>query len=108
MKIKKNKILYILILPIFFLYSCGAIKEGFGSKKNSTEEFLVEKKSPLVMPPDFDELPMPKEAKEEEKDDTGIKSLITNNSSNKDQTKVQNEIGDQSVEGSIIEKIQNN
>jgi hypothetical protein len=53
-------------------------------------------------------LPMPKEAKEEEKDDTGIKSLITNNSSNKDQTQVQNETGDQSVEGSIIEKIQNN
>ena len=50
MKIKKNKILYILILPILFLYSCGAIKEGFGSKKNSTEEFLVEKKSPLVRP----------------------------------------------------------
>ena len=38
------------------------MKKGFESqRKNSTDEFLVEKKSPLVMPPDFDELPIPKE-----------------------------------------------
>ena len=30
-------------------------------KKSSTDEFLVEKKSPLVMPPDYNELPIPKE-----------------------------------------------
>ena len=29
-------------------------------KKNSSDEFLVEKKSPLVMPPDYNELPIPK------------------------------------------------
>ena len=100
---------FTLLCLLLFLLGCGSLKEGFSNqKKNSSDEFLVEKKSPLVMPPDFNELPMPKKAKEEEKDDTGIKSLITNNSSNKDQTQVQNETGDQSVEGSIIEKIQNN
>ena len=30
------------------------------SKEKSTDEFLVEKKSPLVMPPEFNELPVPK------------------------------------------------
>ena len=105
---KQHKI-YIVICIAIFLSSCGTLKEGFtNQKKNNTDEFLIEKKSPLVMPPDFNELPMPKEVKEEEKNDSGIKSLITNNSSNKDQTQMQNETGDQSVEGSIIEKIQNN
>ena len=51
-------------------------------KKSSTDEFLVEKKSPLVMPPDYNELPIPKEKIEQ----TGItenefKTLITQNKS---------------------------
>ena len=47
-------------------------------KKNNTDEFLVEKKSPLVMPPDFDELPIPKEI-ENKKDinENEFKTLIT-------------------------------
>ena len=46
--------------------------------KNNTDEFLVEKKSPLVMPPDFDELPIPKEI-ENKKDinENEFKTLIT-------------------------------
>jgi len=109
MKIKKIKILYLLILSILFLNSCGAIKDGFASKKkNNTEEFLVEKKSPLVMPPDYNELPMPKETKEEEENENGIKSLITNNSTDKDQAQEKSDIGKQSIEGSIIGKIKSN
>ena len=43
------------------LTSCSTVKKGFQNpKKNNSDEFLVEKKSPLVMPPDFDELPIPK------------------------------------------------
>ena len=42
--------------------SCGTIKEGFTmQKKDNTDEFLVEKKNPLKLPPDFDELPIPSE-----------------------------------------------
>jgi len=57
MKIIKN-ILVILIVS-FFIYSC----EGFKLKKKSTsgEEFLIEKKDPLILPPDFSKLPEPKE-----------------------------------------------
>jgi hypothetical protein len=37
------------------------MKSAFeNQKKNNTDEFLVEKKSPLVMPPDFNELPFQK------------------------------------------------
>ena len=39
-----------IIISILALNSCGTIKEGFSSqKKNSIDEFLVEKKSPLVI-----------------------------------------------------------
>ena len=51
------------VLPIFifaFLQSCGSVSEGFKLKKGNTgEEFLVEKKNPLVLPPNFNELPKP-------------------------------------------------
>ena len=56
-----KKISLILFLTIAFLtfQSCQTVKEGFTSqKKKSTDEFLVEKKSTLVMPPEFNELPM--------------------------------------------------
>jgi len=45
------KILLILNLLIF-ISSCGSVKKAFSNqKKNSSDEFLVEKKLPLVMPP---------------------------------------------------------
>src|SRR5210317_260792 len=80
----------ILILAFFLLQNCSTIKEGFTSqKKNSVDEFLVEKKSPLVMPPDFEELPVPGvETVTEDKDQSEIKSLLssdnkkTNNKTN--------------------------
>ena len=54
----------LLIYLLFSFNSCGTIKEGFtNQKKNSSDEFLVEKKSPLVMPPDYSELPVPSSKK---------------------------------------------
>ena len=58
---KKIKVMLFLTIVFFTFQSCETVKEGFTSqKKKSTDEFLVEKKSPLVMPPDFNELPLPK------------------------------------------------
>ena len=56
----KNKIKLLLLLFIL-LSSCQAIKDGLtGKKNNNSDEFLVKKKNPLELPPDFDELPSPK------------------------------------------------
>ena len=96
----------ILILVFFLLQNCSTIKEGFTSqKKNSVDEFLVEKKSPLVMPPDFEELPVPGvETVTEDKDQSEIKSLLSsdnkkpNNNPNTTQKPT-------TLEGSILEKI---
>ena len=57
---KINPLLLGLIIILFS--ACSTIKDGFESqRKNSTDEFLVEKKAPLTMPPDFDKLPTPSE-----------------------------------------------
>ena len=104
------KFLKILILfnIIIFLNSCTSIGEGFSNnKKNSNDEFLVEKKSPLVMPPDYDKLPAPKSSDVKNINDTKVKSLITNNSENKDLSDKNNGLPNSTFEGSIIEKIKN-
>ena len=102
----------LLILSIFIitLSSCGSIKEGFVSqKKNSTDEFLVKKKSPLVMPPEFNKLPIPGNDNQEQKNDENseIKSLITG-SENKSSKSQNNSNQNPTFENSILEKIKNN
>ncbi len=65
----------ILIFAVFsFLISCG----GFQLKKKATsgEEFLIEKKDPLVLPPDFTKLPKPNEQPETVDEDVNIKSVF--------------------------------
>ena len=97
---------YIIISLTIFVASCSNLKDGFSqSKKNNSDEFLVEKKSPLVMPPDYNELPIPDEDKKE-KEDKDIKSLISE--SKKDETNENLIEKSSSFEGSILDKIKNN
>jgi len=63
-----RKITYILLL-FLFTGSCAdtfsSVKRGLtGAKKNSADEFLVKKKDPLILPPDFDSLPSPSDKEE--------------------------------------------
>ena len=104
---KKIKIFILTILFFVVLQSCGTIKEGFSSqKKNSSDEFLVEKKSPLVMPPDFEELPIPNTNETQiNENSNSIKSII---SSNKDSVSTQNNETNQNLESSILKKIKKN
>jgi hypothetical protein len=80
MTMKLHKLFIISTIAII-LSSCGTVKEGFtNQKKNSSDEFLVEKKLPLVMPPDYNELPIPKEENiDKKKNESEIKSLILKN-----------------------------
>ena len=97
---------YILIGVIIFLSSCSTLKEGFtGKTKNNSDEFLVEKKSPLVMPPDYNELPIPNEEKLK-KETNDIKSLISK--SKQDEINENFDKKSSSFEGSILEKIKKN
>ena len=102
------KILVLLNL-ILFIYSCGAAREGFtNQKKENKDEFLVEKKSPLMMPPDYDELPLPNsEVGDKQNSENNVKKLIVNNEN--DNSKSVNQDGsNKKIEESLIEKIKNN
>ena len=79
-------------------------------KKNNSDEFLVEKKSPLIMPPDYKELPLPKTENEQGNNNSGeeiFKSLIINQSNNSKSDKKQNSSTNE-TEKNILSKIKNN
>ena len=100
----------IILSSSFFLFSCGGLKEGFtNQKKNNSDEFLVEKKAPLVMPPDYKDLPIPKQNQESsllKENKNNIKSLLINednleSNSEKDQL-------NRKLEESLLDKIKKN
>ena len=105
---KKIREILFLAIVFFTFQSCQTVKEGFTSqKKKSTDEFLVEKKSPLVMPPDFNELPLPKTSEnieeEENESENNIEKLISNNDSPESSG-----VQDKNFENLIIEQIKQN
>ena len=88
-----------LILFFLFLTSCGS---GFSlQKKKSGDEFLVEKKSPLVLPPDYGKLPLPDSqgSTVDQNDKVNFKEVLTKKNSKKIE---QNQ---SSLEKSILNKI---
>ena len=106
-------VITILFFTLIFLYSCGSAQEALVGKKRSEQgdEFLINKKNPLSMPPDFDKLTVPGEAtialtneNENEDDETQIKKLLNNNIETSDNSSDINQSSD--IETSIIKKIQ--
>ncbi len=98
------------MLIFITLGACQNVKEGFQMKKNNSDEFLVEKKNPLVLPTDFDKLPEPKtlivsdENKEEEID---LKTILTKENISQS-TESTSKNSSSSVEQSVLEKIKSN
>ena len=105
MNIFKN---FILLNLILLLTSCNTMKSAFvNEKKNNTDEFLVEKKSPLVMPPDYNELPIPKEKIEQtDINENEFKTLITQ--TNQDTKSDSNEDVNKNFEELLLDKIKKN
>ena len=93
---------FLLIFIFFLITGCQSAKDAFTlKKKESSDEFLVEKKNPLVLPPNYGELPLPSEEINEEDDEIQItmgseKIEINEKPINSEPT---------SLEKSIIEKI---
>jgi len=102
MKLKK---ITILLSSILFLLSCSGAKDALQGKKRSdnSDEFLVEKKNPLTVPVDINELPVPLD-QEEQKEDINIKKVLKideNQGSNIESSNGNNS----NLEKSILEKI---
>ena len=106
---KKTNLLIASFLILIFLNSCGTVAEGLGgSQKKGSDEFLVEKKSPLVIPPSFGELPEPGKEPEgsiisDKKVTSDIEDII--NQSSTTTTSEKNDDTKNSIEQSIIKKI---
>tara|TARA_A100001388_G_C28287877_1_gene275077 strand:- start:98 stop:397 length:300 start_codon:yes stop_codon:yes gene_type:complete len=80
------KIKYLIILLVFFLvHSCSGID---GKRSSKSDEFLIEKKNPLVMPPDIDDLPEPNKNTniDREGDDNNFKESLSSKSSSTKKT----------------------
>ena len=108
-KLFKNTFYLFLILSS--LSACQSLKDGLtGKKKSNSDEFLIEKKNPLVLPPKFDELPEPKKMtkeKQNEQEETDLKSILTKKNS-KNKTAIKNQTSSGSLEQSTLEKIKSN
>ena len=98
-----KKFIFCLLL-LNLLSSCETAREGFTlKKKDNSDEFLVEKKNPLVMPPNYNDLPEPKDFQinaESSKDDE-FEKIINNSKNYQSKTDTRKT----SIEQSVIEKI---
>jgi len=108
--IKFFKNSFYLFLVMFLLSACQSVKDGLtGKKQNNTDEFLVEKKNPLVLPPEFNILPKPETQNKtsEKKKEINLESILTKDFSKKKITNTR-KVSNGSVEKNILEKIKNN
>ena len=108
MKNNYIKKIYILVI-ISLLAGCNSLKEGLeGNRKSkNAEEFLIQKKNPLVLPPDYSKLPVPKNISEKEKsiDEFDLENILNSKS---DEMNKETTFKSNSIEKSVLDKIKNN
>ena len=106
---KINNIILILVIALTGL-SCQSIKDGLsGNKSENSDEFLVQKKSPLVLPPKFLELPQPKDIDNDEntilsEQETDIKKMLNIKNGTVSDTTTTNK----TAEDFVLKNIKNN
>ena len=103
----KKKIIFPLLFIFLFTACSGndwdSVKRGLtGEKKQSSDEFFVKKKDPLILPPDYENLPVPTDAKNTQDFSKSFKKQVTKNSENENSNQSTG-----STESSILKKIKN-
>ena len=107
--INKLKILFLIVIYGLLSSSCSTVQKAFDpERKNSSDEFLIEKKSPLSMPPDFEKLPLPQNKQiDDQNQSEDIETLIKNSDVDNNENKsIDN--ASKELEESIIDKIKSN
>lgn len=94
------------MLLIFLVTSCADswsnVKRGLtGAKQQSTDEFLVQKKDPLILPPDFDSLPLPSDKEEAIEEISSFEKTFKQES----ETEITDTSAESSAEDSILKQI---
>jgi hypothetical protein len=108
---KKN----ILLIFVLFLIvtGCADVKDALSGKKSeNSDEFLVIKKNPLTLPPDFNELPEPRDKTKEEEstqESNDIEKLLTgvntDNCIKENNCKKKKSVKTKSIEEFVLKKI---
>ena len=93
---------FLILALSSFLFSCGGFK--LKKKAESGEEFLIEKKDPLVLPPDFSKLPKPNEQPETDDEEVNIISVFDGEQSSSEEDNNQNS-SKSDIKKSISDKI---
>ena len=94
---------FVLIIVLFIFSACNTLSDAGkvmrNEKKSSTDEFLVEKRKTLVLPPDYNEIPEPGSLKKNN-NGTNIKEILKAPSE-----KITNKNKSSNLEKSILENI---
>ena len=101
----KKKTIFLMLL-IFLVTSCADswsnVKRGLtGAKQKSTDEFLVQKKDPLILPPDFENLPSPSDREEAIEEMSSFEKTFKQES----ETEITASSTESSAEDSILKQI---
>ena len=121
---KINKLYIIALIFLFIVSACAKLSEGLtGSKRSkSSDEFFVHKKKPLVLPPNFNDMPMPKPTQKKQTQDNDIENLLGIKNQTQNDNDIENLLrnkkktngntsqskSDKSLENSILKKINKN
>ena len=95
--------IFVILTLSSFLFSCAGLK--LKKKGESGQEFLIEKKDPLILPPDFSKLPKPDEQPETIDEKINIKSVFDGEQSSTEEDNDQN-LPKSNIKKSILDKIQ--
>ena len=86
--------------------ACNSVKDGLTlKKKTGADEFSVKKKNPLVLPPEFNDLPTPDETStsQEEESTNEIEELLSKNKNKIDKSEIVN--SSSKIEENVLKKI---
>ena len=101
----KKKTIFLVAL-VFLVTSCAntfdSAKRGLtGAKQESTDEFFIQKKDPLILPPNFESLPSPSEREEAQEKVLSFEKTLKNTS----ETEITSTSAGSSTEDSILKRI---
>ena len=91
----------ILLITLFFVSNCSDFKSAMtGQNKKTTDEFLVKKKDPLILPPRYETLPLPNS--KETKKENNIQSVLGTSTESSENSKINSKL-----ENLILKELKN-
>lgn len=91
---KKKKMRFKFIALFLLLTSCGSFDEAGKALRNektrTTDEFLIEKRGPLSLPPKMGELPKPRSEDERDKKNKNILETVNEDGNSKEKSELEN------------------